>query len=118
MRPVWRACAVNTLPTREANAGLQANWANSCCSGNPGLRLPAGMLAVPLPWRARSKVQAPLSVTLPAPYSADSSRRCGRSLRQSGTTAVTSISTLARSSTSALTSTQVMAGKFLPITSR
>lgn len=37
---------------------------------------------------------------------------------QSGTTAVTSISTLARDSISPLTSTQVMAGKFLPITSR
>jgi hypothetical protein len=37
---------------------------------------------------------------------------------QSGRTAVTSISTLARSSTSALTSTQVMAGKLRPMTSR
>lgn len=37
---------------------------------------------------------------------------------QSGTTAVTSISMRARSSTSAATSTQVMAGKFFPITSR
>ncbi len=36
----------------------------------------------------------------------------------SGTTAVTSISTLARASISADTSTQVMAGKWRPITSR
>lgn len=39
-------------------------------------------------------------------------------LVQSGRTAVTSISIRARSSTSADTSTQVIAGKFFPITSR
>ncbi|MDT4886726.1 hypothetical protein FQZ97_1231110 [compost metagenome] len=47
--PVCRASSVKTPPMPETRAGDHASCAKIWCSGRPGMRLPAGMLAVPLP---------------------------------------------------------------------